>query len=52
MQTEATMRVYNLLNNLSDEDIIEAKEEGELELFCNLLTLDFHFAYKQIEYEC
>lgn len=51
MQTEATMRVYNLLNNLSDEDIIEAKEEGELEMFCNLLTLDFYFAYNEIKYE-
>lgn len=51
MQTEATMRVLNLLNNLSDEDIIEAKEEGELEMFCNLLTLDLHYAYNKSKYE-
>ena len=42
MQVKSRMSVENILNNLSEEDILELIEEGDLEKFCNILTLDIY----------
>ena len=34
--------VENILHNLSEEDILDLIEDGQLEKFCNILTLDLH----------
>jgi uncharacterized protein YuzB (UPF0349 family) len=42
MQVKSNMSVENILKNLSEDDILDLIEEGQLEKFCNILTLDIY----------
>jgi hypothetical protein len=42
MELKSSSRVYNILNSLTEQDILTLIEEDQLLHFCNILTLDLY----------
>lgn len=43
MQIKKHSEVEHILKTVTENDILDLIEEGQLEKFCNILTLDMHY---------